>query len=482
MTVKDIISQFDVPPKQRKYVAHMVWVGILAHLLGIELIALEVALRHHFRGNTSKITLNWQVIQTAMQWARTNLTKTDPYRVERMQITKNLILIDGNTAAALGAIYGGVTLLSWYPITPATSLAEALSTYLPRLRRDSLTQENSYAIIQAEDEMAAIGMVLGAGWAGARAMTCTSGPGISLMAELAGYGYYAEIPAVIWDVQRMGPSTGLPTRVSQGDLLSTYFLGHGDTKHICLLPGNILECFDFGWRAFDIAERLQTPVFVLSDLDLGMNTWMSTPFKYPTTELDRGKVLTAEDVDKVGFARYEDNDGDGIAYRTLPGTEHPRAAYFTRGSGHDVYARLSERPEDWENNMSRLKHKWTTAQQYLPLPVITGNYETGLGIIAFGSTDPAIIEAADVLAASGIAINYLRLRALPFLDPVRDFIQVHRRVYIIELNSDAQLFQLLKMAYPSLGDRLITLPHNNGLPLTAAWVVENIITYEGEDT
>ncbi|HEJ83143.1 MAG TPA: 2-oxoacid:acceptor oxidoreductase subunit alpha, partial [Desulfobacteraceae bacterium] len=337
MPVKRLSMESDAPTSLRQYVANMVYVGVLAQMLEIDPDMLYQALNFHFKGKTKPIDMNFNVIQAAMQWAKDNLEKQDPYRVEPMNATEGYVMADGNTAAALGSVYGGVQFISWYPITPASSLAEAAIQYLPELRKDPETGKNTFAVIQAEDELAAIGMAVGAGWSGLRALTSTSGPGLSLMTEYAGLAYFAEVPLVIWDVQRVGPSTGLPTRTAQGDLTFTHFLGHGDTEQVILLPGSVNECFEFGWKAFDIAERLQTPVFVLSDLDFGMNQWMTRPFQYPDRSMDRGKVLWEEDLEKLKgeWGRYREVDGDGIPYRTLPGNRHPRAAYFTRGTGHD---------------------------------------------------------------------------------------------------------------------------------------------------
>jgi 2-oxoglutarate ferredoxin oxidoreductase subunit alpha len=480
LPVKRLSTENERDPKLRTYVANMVYVGALAHLLGINLDEIEAALLFHFKGKRKPVDSNMKVVRLAAEWAAANLTKTDPYRVEQMNETDGLIMIDGNTAAALGAIYGGVSFAAWYPITPATSLADALNHYLPELRTDPETKTATYSIIQAEDELAALGMVLGAGWAGARSMTSTSGPGISLMTEFVGLGYYAEIPAVIWDIQRMGPSTGLPTRVSQGDLIAAYWSGHGDTRNICLLPGSVNECFEFGWRAFDLAERLQTPVFVLSDLDLGMNQWMTEPFNYPDQPMDRGKVLNAEDVDRLGgFARYKDVDGDGIGWRTLPGTDHPLAAYFTRGTGHNERALYSERPDDWEKNMARLARKFETARQLVPAPVEDRVAGAEAAIIGLGSVDPAIVEARARLAQQGLKTSYLRLRALPLADAVRDFVAAHKRVYVVELNTDAQMLQLLRLHMPEHATRLVACNHSDGLPLTARWITEAILAKEG---
>jgi 2-oxoglutarate ferredoxin oxidoreductase subunit alpha len=476
---KKLSTENEADPKLRTYVANMVYVGALAHLLEISLDDIEAALMFHFRGKRKAVEVNMKVVRLAAAWAAANLAKTDPFRVERMKATEGMIMIDGNTAGALGAIYGGVTFVGWYPITPATSLADALNEYLPQLRIDPETKAPTYAVIQAEDELAALGMVVGAGWAGARAMTSTSGPGISLMTEFVDLGYFAEVPTVIWDVQRMGPSTGLPTRVSQGDVIPAHWAGHGDGRHVCLLPGSVYECFEFGWRAFDLAERLQTPVFVLSDLDLGMNQWMTRPFDYPAQPMDRGKVLTEEDLTRLGgFARYKDVDGDGIGWRTLPGNDHPRAAYFTRGTGHNEYAGYSERPDDWEKNMARLGRKFETARKLVPAPVEGRVPGAEVAIIGFGSTDPAIGEARARLKKRGLATSYLRLRALPLAEAVKDFVAAHPRVYVVEMNADAQMCQLLRLHAPEHATRLIPCNHSDGLPLTARWITEAILEKE----
>jgi 2-oxoglutarate/2-oxoacid ferredoxin oxidoreductase subunit alpha len=363
LPVKDLLKQVAPPPKLKDYVANMAYVGALIELLSIEMDEIVAALNHHFQGKASAVNLNMKMVDAAREWVRTNLTKSDQYKVARMELTAGKILIDGNSAAGLGALCGGMTICAWYPITPSTSLVDAITEYAPRLRTDPESGAPTYAIVQAEDELAAIGMVVGAGWAGARAMTATSGPGISLMTEFAGMAYFAEVPAVIWDIQRMGPSTGLPTRVSQGDVLKAYYLGHGDTRHVVLLPGSMKECFEFGYQAFDLAERLQTPVFVLSDLDLGMNNWMTDPFEFPTAPLDRGKVLDAEQLKQFEkWGRYLDIDGDGIPYRTLPGNPDPRSAYLSRGTGHTEFGTYSERPADWQNNLDRLTRKHDTAR------------------------------------------------------------------------------------------------------------------------
>jgi 2-oxoglutarate ferredoxin oxidoreductase subunit alpha len=348
------------------------------------------------------------------------------------------------------------------------------------LRKDPETGKNTFAVVQAEDELAAIGMAVGAGFAGLRSMTSTSGPGLSLMTEYVGLAYYAEVPVVIWDVQRVGPSTGLPTRTSQADISHTFFMGHGDTENVILLPGSVTECFEFGWRAFDIAERLQAPVIVLSDLDLGMNQWMTRPFEYPNEPIDRGKILWEEDLEKLQgkWSRYLDMDGDGIPYRTVPGNRHPSSAYFARGTGHDEFARYSEEPDVFERNMLRLQKKYETARQYVPLPVIDSMDFATIGIIGFGSTEPAIQEARHNLALAGIQTDFLRLRAIPFTQEVTDFVRDHERLYVVEMNRDGQLNQLLSLAYANQCVKLTSLARLDGLPMTAHYVETEIKSNE----
>jgi 2-oxoglutarate ferredoxin oxidoreductase subunit alpha len=350
------------------------------------------------------------------------------------------------------------------------------------LRKDPKTGKNTFAVAQAEDELAAIGMAIGAGWSGLRAMTSTSGPGLSLMTEFTGLAYFAEIPIVIWNVQRAGPSTGMPTRTSQGDLTMVNFLGHGDTQQVILLPGTAQECFEFGWRSFDLAERLQMPIFVLSDLDLGMNQWMTKPFEYPNEEMDRGKVLWEKDLEDLEqqWGRYMDIDGDGIAYRTVPGNRHPKSAYFTRGTGHDEFARYSEDPDVWERLMARLKKKYETAREIVPAPLIDVDPATRVGLITFGSVDASIQEARDILSEGGLETNYMRIRAIPFADEVKDFVEKHDKVYVLEINRDGQMHQILTIDLPDLAPRLISLPHFDGLPLTARWIAEAVLEREGK--
>lgn len=464
--------------KLRKLLTNMLYVGFLAELLGLEEAVVKEVIHDNFKGKTKAIEPNNVAYDIGAKYFRDNFTKQDKYSVERMDSNQGKILIDGNTAGALGSLFAGVTVVTWYPITPSSSLCESLISYLKQYRIDE-NGKAKFAEVQAEDELAAVGMALGAGWAGARSITATAGPGVSLMAEFVGLGYYAEIPTVIWDVQRMGPSTGLPTRTSQGDLLSTYTLSHGDTKHVILLPSNPNECFEMSGPAFDLAERLQTPVFVLSDLDIGMNNWSTPEFTYPEAIYDRGKVLNAEDLDRVGsFARYKDVDGDGIPYRTLPGTKHNLAAYFTRGSGHNEKSGYSERSDDYMNNMDRLDRKFETARKLVPQPVIDRVDGAKVGIIAFGSTDLAMQEARDTLAKEGVKTNYLLLKALPLSEDVKKFIEENDVVYVVEQNRDAQLMNIIVMEYRDHKKNLKSSLHYHGMPVDAMSVVESILSQE----
>src|SRR5215470_10717151 len=468
--------------KLRKLVKNMIYVGVVAKLLDIDMGEVEKALRKQFAKKVKAANLNFAAAQAGFDYATASLAKQDPFRIERMDKTRGKIIIDGNAASALGCVFAGCTVLSWYPITPSSSLAESMIEYLKRFRIGA-DGKATFAVIQAEDELAAIGMVLGAGWAGARAMTTTSGPGISLMAEFAGLSYYAEIPAVVWDIQRVGPSTGLPTRTSQGDILSTAFLSHGDTKHILLFPASPRECFEMAIDAFHLAEKYQTIVFVMSDLDIGMNNWMSDPFQYPEKPIERGKVLTKEDLDRLGgFARYQDVDGDGIGYRTLPGTEHPAAAYFTRGSGHAANAHYSEKPEDYEGNMLRLSRKFEHTRSAVPAPIVNTMPNTEIGIIAFGSSHWAMIETRDQLRDEHeIRTDYLRICGYPFAPEIADFVRSHQRVYVVEQNRDGQMLALLKLDLDSeLVLRLRSVARLDGLPLDARSVTDDIAAREGK--
>lgn len=476
MPIKAISRNSDVSPALREYIANMVYVGVVAQILDIDMQKIKAALDFHFKGKEKAVNSNFDVVAAAYQWARENLTKQDAYRVEAMPPLDGYIMADGNTAAALGSIFGGVTFSAWYPITPASTIPEALNEYLPQFRKDPQTGVQTYAVVQAEDELAAIGMAIGAGYSGLRSMTATSGPGLSLMAEYLGLAYYAEVPVVVWDVQRVGPSTGLPTRTAQGDITEGYFLSHGDKQFVMLLPGSVNECFEFGWKSFDLAERLQTPVLVMTDLDMGMNQWMTPQFQYPDRPMDRGKVLWETDLDRIKseWGRYLDVDGDGICYRTVPGNMHPHAAYFARGTGHDEYAHYSEEPEVWVKNMARLQKKFETARSLVPQPEIILRKNASAAVIGYGSADPAIREACDKMEQAGLPLDYLRMRSIPFTNEVTEFIAAHERIYVTEMNRDGQICQILRMEYPQYANRFISVAYLDGLPLSARWIAAQI--------
>jgi len=468
--------------KLRKLVKNMVYVGVVASLLTVDMAEVEKAIRKQFATKMKAANLNLAAAQAGFDYARANLQKRGAFYIERMNATAGKIIIDGNSAAALGCMFAGCTVVTWYPITPSSSLVETMIEYMKEYRIGP-DGKATFAIVQAEDELAAIGMVIGAGWAGARSMTATAGPGISLMSEFAGLAYYVEVPGVIWDIQRVGPSTGLPTRTSQGDILSTAFLSHGDTKNIMLFPCSVTECFSMAPEAFNLAEQFQTLVFVMSDLDLGMNNWMSDPFEYPTTPINRGKVLSKEDLDRLGgFARYKDVDGDGIGYRTLPGTIHPAAAYFSRGSGHNEKAQYSERADDFENNMERLNRKFETSRSFVPRPEITKGKDAKIGIIGYGTSHWGITESRDQLRDEyHLEIDYLRLRAYPFTREVHEFVEQHDRIYLVEQNRDAQMLTLLKLDLkPELTTRLRSIAHITGLPLDARSITDELTSMEGK--
>jgi len=472
--VKQLLAGFEIKGKIKEYVANMTYVGVVSYLLGVPLEVAHEALSHQFGGRQKLVDSNYPVVEAAFRWAAENLEKVDGYRVQPLNLTSGLITMTGNEAGALGSIFGGVSVAAWYPITPSTSFIDALRDRLPRLRNDPEGRP-TYSVVQAEDELAAIGMVVGASWAGARAVTATSGPGLSLMAEFLGLAYFAEVPAVVWDIQRVGPSTGLPTRTSQGDVTFAYQVGHGDTKHVVLFPSSIEECFEFGYLAHDLADQLQTPVLVLSDLDLGMNNWMGKPFQYPPEPLKRGKVLSAEQVSELGFQRYKDVDGDGITYRTLPGNPNPAAAWFGRGTGHDENARYSERSEHWAPNMERLARKFATARTLVPAPEVDLVPGADVGVLFYGTTRYAIEEARDRLAAAGLEFSTMRVRALPISDAVAGFVAAHQKVVVIELNRDGQLTAILRDELPEHAARLVTIGNVDGMPLTAQWV-EGVLT------
>jgi 2-oxoglutarate ferredoxin oxidoreductase subunit alpha len=466
--------------KLRRLVRSMIYDGILARLLGIDMTAMETALNKQLGRKPKALALNQAALKSGWDYASANLKKQDPFLIEPMNGTTGKILIEGNVAAAIGAMMAGVTVVAWYPITPSSGLCESLVAYMNQYRVEKETGKATFAVVQAEDEMAALGMVIGAGWAGARSMTATSGPGLSLMSEFAGLAYYAEVPAVVFDVQRIGPSTGLPTRTSQGDILSTAFLSHGDTRHILLIPSSVEECYTFAQKAFDLAERLQTPVFVMMDLDLGMNTWMSDAFAYPEKPIDRGKVLTADVLKRLGeWGRYADVDGDGIPYRTIPGDGMP--AYFTRGSGHNAKAQYSERPDDYVSNMDRLARKFETARAWVPKPIAEVDPEATIGLIGYGTSHWAIGESRDQLREeAGVRTSYLRLRAYPFTEAMAAFVDAHERIDVVEQNRDGQLALLLRTELsPERIAKLRGVLHCDGLPMDARSITDAVLLQEG---
>jgi 2-oxoglutarate/2-oxoacid ferredoxin oxidoreductase subunit alpha len=474
--VKDTVKQADIPADFRDRISNMVYVGACAYLFDIPLDIVRTALLDTFNGKEKPTAMNFGVVELAYKWSQENFDKADPYRFAPLNLTSGKILITGNEAGALGSLFGGATVVAWYPITPSTSLVDGMLDHI-NLRKDPETGKHTVAIVQAEDELAAIGMIIGAGWAGARSMTATSGPGISLMAEFTGLAYFAEIPCVIWDVTRMGPSTGLPTRTSQGDLLFIHLLGHGDTRQITLLPGSVAECFEFGWRSFDIAEQFQTPVFVMSDLDLGMNIWMSEPFQYPDQPINHGKTLDKEQLEsfiaeKGEWYRYRDYDNDGVTYRTTPGVDHPRAAYFTRGTGHNDMATYSERGEDWVKNLNRITAKMNNSRALLPQPIVDEVAGAEIGILSFGSNDSAIEEARAALTANGVKTSYMRVRSLPLSQSVHDFVFKYKRVYVLENNHDGQLAQLVRMETDRDTRHMLSRPLGDTLPMTSEWILQ----------
>jgi 2-oxoglutarate ferredoxin oxidoreductase subunit alpha len=462
--------------RTRILMKNIAYVGVIAALTDIDLGVIKGLLEETFSEKQHLIAANMEAIHLGYDYAREIFSGPRPPRVEKMDATGRHIVIDGNTASALGCVYAGATVGAWYPITPSTSLMDAFRSFCAKYRVDPETGKRTYAIIQAEDELAAIGMVLGASWMGARSFTPTSGPGISLMSEFIGYGYYAEIPAVIFNVQRTGPSTGMPTRTQQSDLLSCAYASHGDTKHVLLFPADPYECFTMAPQAFDLADRLQTPVMVLSDLDIGMNDWMVQEFEWDEEYVhDRGKVLSAEDLEGMdAFYRYLDVDGDGIPYRTLPGT-HPRGSFFTRGSGHTKYGAYTENAADYQEVIDRLMVKWETARKLVPQPEIAYSKFNNAAILTVGSGNGACKEALDRLGRKNVGLNYCRVRAFPFNESVREFIDKHEVVYVVEQNRDAQLRALLILELNLRPDKLVPLLHYNGMPMNAGFVVEKVL-------
>jgi 2-oxoglutarate ferredoxin oxidoreductase subunit alpha len=472
--------------RERTLLRNIAYVGALAALLEIDMDVIGEMLREKFSKKRALLDSNFRAIRLGYDYAKTNYECPLPFRLERMNATSESILIDGNSAAALGAVYAGATVGAWYPITPSTSLMEAFKEYCERFRVDPATKQRKYALIQAEDELAAAGMVIGAGWCGARSFTSTAGPGISLMSEFIGLAYYAEVPGVFFDIQRTGPSTGMPTRTQQGDILSIAYLSHGDTKHIALFPANPEECFYLTVEAFDLAERFQTPVFVVSDLDIGMNDWMCNKFAWDDAyRPDRGKVLGPAELDRVQkFSRYLDTDGDGIAARTLPGA-HPRGGYFTRGSGHDKNAAYTEDSAEYLEVVDRLARKLETASTAVPAPELHNQSDAAaaeIGIISLGGCHSAVLEALDRLRAAGHSVDYMRIRAFPFASSARAFIDAHERCYVVEQNRDGQLRSLLAIETGIARDRMTSILDYGGLPLTADRVVRGVVGDEADVT
>ncbi len=454
---------------------NMLYVGALAYLFGIDMETIREVLSDTFGNKPAVIESNLLCIQLGYDHMRDNNLSQSIAMLETIPGgNEGKIVTEGNTACALGAIYGGVTFCAWYPITPSSSLAEALERYLPRLRKDK-DGKNTYAVIQAEDEIAATNMVAGAGWMGARAMTSTSGPGVSLMNETLGLQYFAEIPGVYFIIQRGGPSTGLPTRTQQADIQLMHVASHGDTRHIILIPHDMKSSFDLARRSFDVAERFQTPVFVMMDLDLGMNLWGSDPLELVQEPFDRGKVLSQEDLDQQGsFARYLDVDGDGIPQRTIPGNRHPLASYFARGSGHDSHARYSEDEKDYKETLDRLRQKYETARAFVPKPLVEYDADNNAGVICFGSSAEAVREARDRLRASGLETNHLLLRALPLSEEVREFMAAHEVVYLMEQNRDGQMAAIFREEFPEFATRIVSILIYDGLPATAGEIVRQV--------
>jgi 2-oxoglutarate ferredoxin oxidoreductase subunit alpha len=479
MPLTEICNAAYKEPRQRQLFKNIIYVGALAQLLGIDLAVLEKLIGEQYRGKDALIAPNHQALRMGRDYARDHLSGLCGLKIEKADAVGDRIFVSGNDAAGLGCVYGGATVAAWYPITPSTSVAEAFAKHCRKYRADAESGKNKYAIVQSEDEISAIGTVIGAGWNGARAFTATSGPGISLMQEFLGLAYFAEIPAVIIDVQRGGPSTGMPTRTQQADLMICAYASHGDTKHVLLLPEDPKELFEFTAQSFDLAERLQTPVFVLEDLDIGMNDWLCEPFTWDDSKVyDRGKVMTAQELEAgKTFGRYLDVDGDAIPYRTLPGTHPTKGAFFTRGTSRDRFAKYSEEGPVYQDNMQRLLRKFETAKSMVPAPVVElakPHDRTKCGLIYFGSSAPAVREAMATLAEDGVALDTLRLRAFPFSDAVTDFINAHDQVFLVEQNRDAQMRSLLVNECGIDPARFISILHFDGTPITARYIMATI--------
>ena len=485
MPLTEICNATYTDPRQRQLFKNIIYVGALSALLDMDSSEIEKLFSEQYKGKEALLQSNVKALRLGRDYALQQLTCPSGLRVKRANNVGNRIFVDGNSAAALGAVYGGATVCAWYPITPSSSLAEAFIKHCQKLRVDPATGKARYAIIQGEDELASIGIAIGAGWNGARAFTATSGPGISLMTEFIGLAHFAEIPVVLIDVQRGGPSTGMPTRTQQSDLLSCAYASHGDTKHVLLFPEDPTECFELTAQAFDLADRLQAPVFVMTDLDIGMNTRLCDPLQWDDTRAyDRGKVMTYQDLESgKEFGRYLDVDGDGISYRTYPGTHPSRGAFFTRGTTKDRYARYSEAGPDYVDNMQRLLRKFETAKQLVPKPLLyPAEKPARFGAIFYGSTSPAMQEALDVLAERGIYINALRVRGFPFQEEISDFVASHPWVFVVEQNRDAQLKTLLVNEAKVNPTRLISVLHYDGTPITARFIVGEIAKHAGART
>ena len=475
--LKDIcLTEFE-KPSQRQLFKNIVYVGALAAFINIDFNVLTEMVSDQFRGKEKLIAPNIHALELGYQFARENFTCPLPLTLERRDLTSDKILMDGNTAIGLGCVYGGATVASWYPLTPSTSVVDAFDKYCKRLRKDPENGKNKFSVVQAEDELAAIGMAIGAGWNGARAFTASSGPGVSLMQEFLGLAYFSEVPIVLFDIQRVGPSTGMPTRTQQGDLLTCAYASHGDTKQILLFPSTPKECFEFAADSFDIADRLQTPVIVLSDLELGMNEQICDPLNWDDErQYDRGKILNEQQLDEIEkYGRYQDIDGDGIPYRTYPGTHPSKGSYFTRGSSHDANAAYTEDGDIYAEIMDRISLKFKTALSYIPEPEISSLGSNTRGVIYLGTTTSAIKETLDNLQKKGISLDTMRLRGFPFHESVRDFINEHEIVYVIEQNRDAQLKSLLKIECNASEEQMFSILSYNGVLITAQQIEKEIL-------
>ena len=475
--LKDIcLTEFE-KPSQRQLFKNIVYVGALAAFINIDFNVLTEMVSDQFRGKEKLIAPNIHALELGYQFARENFTCPLPLTLERRDLTSDKILMDGNTAIGLGCVYGGATVASWYPLTPSTSVVDAFDKYCKRLRKDPENGKNKFSVVQAEDELAAIGMAIGAGWNGARAFTASSGPGVSLMQEFLGLAYFSEVPVVLFDIQRVGPSTGMPTRTQQGDLLTCAYASHGDTKQILLFPSTPKECFEFAADSFDIADRLQTPVIVLSDLELGMNEQICDPLNWDDErQYDRGKILNEQQLDEIEkYGRYQDIDGDGIPYRTYPGTHPSKGSYFTRGSSHDANAAYTEDGDIYAEIMDRISLKFETALNYIPEPEISSLGSNTRGVIYLGTTTSAIKETLDNLQKKGISLDTMRLRGFPFHESVRDFINEHEIVYVIEQNRDAQLKSLLKIECNASEEQMFSILSYNGVLITAQQIEKEIL-------